>query len=60
LGTVRLEDVLDVEGVHERLFGEDFHGVVDAVASSLSVKFSGIDEELSFTAFANFHWLLTL
>jgi hypothetical protein len=45
LGTVGLEDVLDVEGVDERLFGEHFHEFVEAVAFSLS-DFRGIDEEV--------------
>jgi hypothetical protein len=46
LGTVGLEDVLDVEGVDERLFGDDFHGFVEAVAFSLvTVSKSGTDEE---------------
>jgi hypothetical protein len=42
LGTVGLEDVLDVEGVDERLSGEDFHGFVEAVVFSLRA----IDEEV--------------
>jgi hypothetical protein len=46
LGTVWLEDVLDVEGVQERLFGEDFHDFVDAVTCSLFVKCSVIDEKV--------------
>jgi hypothetical protein len=47
LGTEGLEDVLDVKGVDERLFGDYFHGFVEAAAFSLSTIFKGgVDEEV--------------
>jgi hypothetical protein len=45
LGTIGLEGGLDV-GVDEKLVGDHFHGLLDAVEFLLSESFIGMDEEV--------------